>query len=144
MALVSCAAGAMCCGSTDVLAGATGDKPASLDAGPLADFAKDGTTDTWAKSHGVFVIRADDQVYAVSSTCTHKNKALKLKDGQIYCPAHGSLFSEHGTAIKGPAKSSLERYAINTDANGHVVVDLTKSFSEKQWEDPASFIALKK
>ncbi len=117
------------------------DKP--VDCGALKDFDKDGVTDTFAKKPNYFfIVRKDGKLYACLSMCTHKYKALTVKDDEFYCPAHHSEFSYEGTVTKGPAKNSLPRYAISKDDKGHVIVDCSKEFSEKNWDDTASFIKL--
>jgi len=146
IALVTCAGAAVCCGATDVLADEKADTsldgaaPTTLDAGPITGYKTDGITDTFARSHRAFIIREAGRIYAASSVCTHKKQRLRLKDGVISCPSHGSKFSEHGTVIKGPAKYSLPRYAVSTNADGHLVVDLTTTFEEKQWDDKGAFV----
>jgi nitrite reductase/ring-hydroxylating ferredoxin subunit len=118
------------------------DKP--VDVGALKDFDKDGVTQTFAKKPNyIFIVRKDGKLYACLSMCTHKYRPLTVKADEFYCPAHKSEFSFEGTVTGGPAKSSLPRYAISTDANGHVIVDCSKEFSEAKWDDPASFIAIK-
>jgi Rieske Fe-S protein len=113
-----------------------------VDVGALSSFSKDGVTDTFAgKGKGeFFLIRQDSKLYASSSICTHKNCVLQKTSDDLYCKCHRSHFGFEGTPHAGPAKSSLVRYAISTDASGKVHVDKSKSFTEKQWDDPASFV----
>ena len=140
-AVTAVAACASCtlCGAADALAAdaATGEK---VTIGTLADYPKDAVYDKFAKSHRLFVIRNDGQLYAASAICTHKNSPLTLKEGKIECKKHGSKFSEHGTSTKGPAKGSLPRYAISQSADQKLIVDTAKSFGEKEWEKPEAFI----
>lgn len=118
------------------------DKP--VDVGELKSFDKDAVTDTFAKKPNfIFIVRKDNKLYACLSQCTHKYHALTVKKDEFYCSAHKSEFSFEGTVTHGPAQNSLPRYAISTDANGHVIVDCTKEFSETKWDDPASFITIK-
>src|SRR4051812_8876505 len=113
----------------------------SVDAGKLSDYAKDGITDKFAKKPDkVFIIRHEGKLYAPSSTCSHRRCTVKLKEGALACPCHGSKFTEMGVPTKGPAKSSLIRYAVSTDDKGHVIVDKTKQFEEKDWEKDGAFI----
>ena len=124
------------------------DPPAStantVDAGAIADYAKDGVFDKFAKKDkgAVLLIRQDGKLYAPTSICTHKNCALKVKEGVLTCPCHGSKYSNEGAPNKGPAKKSLARYAISKDDKGHVVVDKTKKFEQDAWGDEAAFIKL--
>jgi nitrite reductase/ring-hydroxylating ferredoxin subunit len=130
-ALCSCAGMAMAAPTSD-----------NFDAGPITDFAKDGINDKFVKSQSVFIIREDKKIFASSAICTHKGATLKVRNGEIWCPKHGSTFSEDGAVTKGPAESSLERYAVKKNDAGHLIVDFTKSFHEKNWSDPASFVAV--
>jgi nitrite reductase/ring-hydroxylating ferredoxin subunit len=139
--------------SLPVLDAAAADAPAAgaapagaVDAGALSSYSKDGVTDTWAaKGKGEFlIIRQEGKLFAASSICTHKACVVQKTADDLYCKCHRSHFSFHGTATQGPAQKSgsLPRYAISQDANGHVLVDKSKKFSEKQWDDPASFIKI--
>ena len=58
------------------------------------------------------------------------------------CPTHKSHFTFEGTVTGGPAKRSLPRYGISVDANGHVLVDCSKEFTEKNWDDENSFVKI--
>jgi cytochrome b6-f complex iron-sulfur subunit len=121
-------------------------QPASKvhDVGTLKSYDKDGITDTWVKPKqgGFFVLREDGKLYACSSKCTHRGVTIAAQGDELVCPAHGSHFSVEGTVTAGPAKSSLPRYAISVDDNGHVLVDKSKQFTEVQWTDPASFVTI--
>jgi nitrite reductase/ring-hydroxylating ferredoxin subunit len=119
------------------------DTSKPIDAGPLADFKDEKVYDSLAASSHIYIVRSGAKLYAMTSMCTHKNKATKLRAGVITCPAHGSKFSNTGTVDKGPAKLPLVHYAISTDANGHVMVDKSKSFTEKEWDKDGSFIEVK-
>lgn len=121
-----------------------GGDSAPVNIGALKDYSKDGVTKTWAPRNkgAFFVVRQDGKLYACSSICTHKGALLTLTPTDFLCPKHHSHFSYEGTVTDGPADSSLERYAISTNADGHVMVDTSKSFSETNWTDPASFVSV--
>jgi Rieske Fe-S protein len=140
---VAVVAGACACGgSVADAAEAPVQKKTPFDAGPKSGYSKDGVTDTWTKSERILVIRNEGKIYAPTSTCTHKNCAVKAKDGGIVCPCHGSKYSLQGTATKGPAKGSLFRFGVSVDDKGHIIVDRSKQFAEKNWDDPAAFITV--
>jgi Rieske Fe-S protein len=132
---------------TAALADAPTSAPANsnqFDVGPLSNYNHDGVTSTWAaKPKAFFVIRNEGKLYASSSLCTHRRCVLTAKPDELYCKCHQSEFSFEGTVTDGPAKRSLERYAISTSGDNHVMVDKSSSFSEANWDDPASFIAVK-
>jgi cytochrome b6-f complex iron-sulfur subunit len=142
-----CAACAFC--GADALA-APGDKPAAGSAGPgkvdigaLSDYAADGITDKFMRPNKFAVVRTDGKIFACSARCTHKASPLRKKEDGFACPSHGSQFSMQGTVTKGPAKSSLVRYGISKNDADHLIVDTSKSFSEKDWGKPEAFVEAK-
>ena len=115
------------------------DKP--VDVGPLSDFAKDGVTDKWAKSDAsFFVVRHDGKLFAPSSLCTHRFCTLQVETDNLYCKCHKSHFTQAGEVIDGPAKRSLPRYKITVNDKQHVIVEPKTEYTEKQWDDAASFV----
>ena len=145
------AAAAACAGVCGGNVAAAGESPGPtpptalqktpVDVGPKADYAKDGVIDKFTKSHRVIMVTNGGKIYAVCSTCTHKNCATKAKDDGIVCPCHGSKFSLHGTPTKGPAKASLYRFGLSVNEQGNIIVDRAKQFSEKQWDDEGASIS---
>ncbi len=61
------------------------DKP--IDCGPLTAFAKDGVTDTWAKTGNFFVVRTGGKLIAVSNICTHRFYPVRLRGDEFFCNA---------------------------------------------------------
>lgn len=115
-----------------------------VDIGPLADFKADGISDKFVRQGGFLIIRTGGRLFAASNLCTHKGVPLNVKGAELVCPKHNSHFSIEGTVTKGPAKSTLVRYGISLDDKGHVIVDPSKEFHEKNFDDKASFIAIEK
>lgn len=124
------------------------DSPATapstlLDVGAKSDYATDGITSTWmALPNRVAVVRQAGRIYASTTVCTHRGGTLKWHpDLDTYiCPRHGAHFDIQGNVTKGPARTPLMRYAISVDANGHLIVDKSQSFTSDQWDLPASFV----
>jgi nitrite reductase/ring-hydroxylating ferredoxin subunit len=116
-----------------------------LDVGAKSDYSKDGITTTWiGQPNRVIVIRHDGKIYASTSICPHRQVTINeaADHNSFECPRHHSEFDIEGKVTKGPAKKSLVRYGISVDANGHLIVDKSKKFSDDQWDDPASFVAV--
>jgi Rieske Fe-S protein len=112
-----------------------------VDVGTLADYSVDGVSDKFLKApFKLLVVRSGDRVYALNGICTHKSCVVKVRDNAIKCPCHGSQFSPQGTVNAGPAKAALFRYKIEKNDKGRLMVDKSKQFGEKQWDDPASFV----
>ncbi len=56
---------------------------------------------------------------AVSQSCTHEGITVTYDStgDRFYCPAHGSVFSDSGAVVNGPAGSSLREF--NTSLTGN-------------------------
>ena len=116
--------------------------PKQVEVGTVAEFAKDGVVDTWSKPNKFFIVRDAGRLYAPTAICTHKKCTIKIKNGAMTCPCHGSKFTPAGMPTGGPAKISLYRFGISAGQDGKITVDKTKTFDEKKWEEEGSFIKL--
>lgn len=128
------------CGG-EVLA-ADADKSTTVNAGAAAQIAA-GLTDKFAKSDGVMIVREGNKIYSLSSTCTHRKSLLKVVDGQLRCPSHGSRFTTDGKTTKGPATVTLPRYGVSIDGGGNLIIDKTKTFDEQHWADAGASVEVK-
>ncbi len=108
--------------------------------GVYEDFKKDNI---WIVN---LVEEGQRHVVAISTICTHLGCIPNwLPGAQIFkCPCHGSGYRGDGVNFEGPAPRPLERYVIEVDATGVVVVDKSKVYRQElgEWSDPASFIAV--
>jgi cytochrome b6-f complex iron-sulfur subunit len=153
VAAVACAA-CMCGlgGAAKALAqdmGGATTAPASaastLDAGLKSDYAQDGITKTWMKApYRIAMVRDKGKIFALTTVCTHRGGTLREADDGVsfVCPRHGATFDIDGNVTGKPAKRPLTRYGISVDGNGHVIVDTTTSFTQDQWDNPASFVSV--
>ena len=96
-----------------------------VDAGPLSDYPRDDVYDQY-RQDGAFIIRRDQQVFALSSICTHKGCKLRVADDlSFYCKCHHSTFDKDGHVTKGPAKRDLPRLPVRLNEARHVLVDVS-------------------
>jgi cytochrome b6-f complex iron-sulfur subunit len=115
-----------------------------MDAGPVRRFGRDGV---WADraepaAGGFIVVRQGGRLYAVTSTCSHKQFTLAVKDGQIVCPKHGSRFNNEGVPTKAPARKPLVRFGVSVNGDGRLIVDRSKRFDKGDWDRPGSYVEL--
>jgi len=56
---------------------------------------------------------------AFTAVCTHQGCLVsEIKDGQIHCPCHGSVFSiQDGSVLGGPAPSPLAEKKVSVSGN---------------------------
>jgi len=143
------AAACVGCGGAQNVFGAVGhsalDDPASqptgLKVGAVADYKADGITDTWITGKHVSIVRHDGKIFATTAVCTHQGGIVgKSSDTTYECPRHHAQYDIDGKVTKGPARRSLNRFAIAADADGNLTVDTSKTFTDDKWTDPASFV----
>src|SRR4051812_14819167 len=148
MAAAACAGACMLCdglGGTAIAAEPTAAEAGGtkVDAGALADYAKDGVYDKLADSKKVIIVREGTKIYAMTSICTHKMGVVKIKGSELVCPKHNSHFANDGKPKSGPAKAALFHLGISQTADGKIMVDTSKRFGEKQWDDAGASITVK-
>ncbi|MCG3129109.1 MAG: Cytochrome b6-f complex iron-sulfur subunit [Phycisphaerae bacterium] len=101
-----------------------------------------GVNEEW-KPQGIWIVRVEDQVAALSTTCTHLGciPSWLEADRKFKCPCHGSGFKQTGINFEGPAPRPLERYKVSVE-DGILIVDKGRKFQfEKgEWENPESYV----
>lgn len=119
------------------------DRP--VDVGRLEDYPRDGISEKFIQ-YDLFVIRREGRLFACTAVCPHKANSL-LQDpkhaDRIVCSGHESNFDTAGRRLNGPARRSLDRFAITHNASGRLIVDTARTFREAQWDDPASFVQIR-
>ncbi len=62
----------------------------------------------------LLVTRMDDGTWvALRMYCPHKGCVVQERADKLVCPCHGSEFARNGQLLKGPAKSSLQRFHVS-------------------------------
>lgn len=70
-----------------------------------------------------WLLRDQDGLYAVSSTCTHLGCTVNGEDGKFVCPCHGSQFDLSGRVLQGPASNTLPNFEVSLSDDGLVIID---------------------
>lgn len=121
-------------------------KASKVRVGKLLAYTELGVYEQY-KKEGIWIISLEDEgerkIVAISTTCTHLGCIPNWMSGaQIFkCPCHGSGFRMTGINFEGPAPRPLERYALDVDEAGVLIVDKSKVFRYElgQWSSPEAF-----
>lgn len=120
------------------------EPPMTFIAGKVSDFATDGVDERFKNGFGVWIVRSEGQLFALSNICTHLGCIPNWlsAESKFKCPCHGSGFYVSGINFEGPAPRPLERYKIGVNAQGYIVVDKTKVYRQEkgQWNNADSYI----
>lgn len=113
-----------------------------VDAGLIANFSKDGACASFRDTHGFFVIRERDRLFAQSAICTHRRCKLAIAAAGFQCDCHGSTFTLEGKVTAGPANRDLPRFAVEKDEHGHLIVHAGRALTREQFDGPGGFVAV--
>jgi len=118
-----------------------------LAVGPLSVLAEQppGTVLTRYKKEGVWLVRLEDRLVAMSIACPHLGCALNWHADvrKFKCPCHGSGFDIRGMNLEGPAPGPMIRFGLRVE-DGVVYVDRSRTYRSQGGlsEEPGSYLRL--
>ena len=93
-----------------------------INAGPVSNYAAEGVYGHF-RALGFFIIRRGNQLFALSSVCTHRHCLVGVEpDRSFLCPCHGSTFNPDGHVTEGPAKRNLPTLATLINEGGDLLI----------------------
>jgi len=117
------------------------EKPLKFKAGKPDDLPV-GVNGQFKETEGVWLIRTNDEIVALSVICTHLGCIPNWleSDQKFKCPCHGSGFYKSGVNFEGPAPRPMERFSISLADDGQMLVDKSQKFQSElgQW-DPQKY-----
>jgi cytochrome b6-f complex iron-sulfur subunit len=118
------------------------EPPSSFRAGRPDEFQVGVVDERFKEAFGVWLVRDQESIYALSTTCTHLGCTPNWLSAEqkFKCPCHGSGFYITGINFEGPEPRPLERFSIRLAEDGQVIVDKSQKFQEEkgQWENPGA------
>ncbi len=118
--------------------------PSTFKAGAPGEYTVGEVSERFKKEHRVWIVREPDGFYALFAKCTHLGctpRWIKV-DQKFKCPCHGSGFRKTGINFEGPAPRPLERYRMELNEEGELVVDMgvTYRYEKGDWDKPGAFL----
>lgn len=113
-----------------------------------ADYAL-GVDTKWQQQYRIWVDKTSDRVFVIYARCTHLGCTpdWKASENKFKCPCHGSGYDSEGINFEGPAPRPMDRAHVELDAEGQIVVDISRLYKwpkgeKNEFNDPGSFIPL--
>lgn len=72
-----------------------------------------------------YLVKVEGEIHALSWKCTHLGCRVPfcVSANEFECPCHGSVFNRLGEYRAGPAPRGMDRYPVESDENGFVIID---------------------
>ncbi len=113
-----------------------------------ADYAL-GVDTKWQQQYRIWVDKTSDRMFVIYARCTHLGCTpdWKASENKFKCPCHGSGYDSEGVNFEGPAPRPMDRAHVELDAEGQIVVDISRLYKwpkgEKgEFNDPGAYIPL--
>ncbi|HLO31238.1 MAG TPA: ubiquinol-cytochrome c reductase iron-sulfur subunit [Anaerolineales bacterium] len=97
--------------------------PSEFDIGPAANFPLKSRT---VLAHiPAIIIHDQENIRALSLTCSHLGCRVEQRNLGFECPCHGSSYDLQGAVLKGPARANLRKLRIIESEDGSLHVFTT-------------------
>ena len=108
-----------------------------------------GVDTKWQQQYRIWVDKTSDRLFVVYARCTHLGCTpdWKASENKFKCPCHGSGYDSEAINFEGPAPRPMDRAHVELDAEGQIVVDVSRLYQwpkgeRNQFNDAGAFIPL--
>jgi cytochrome b6-f complex iron-sulfur subunit len=108
-----------------------------------------GVDTKWQQQYRVWVDKTSDRMFVIFARCTHLGCTpdWKASENKFKCPCHGSGYDSEGINFEGPAPRPMDRAHVELDAEGQIVVDISRLYKwpkgeKNEFNEPGAFIPL--
>jgi cytochrome b6-f complex iron-sulfur subunit len=113
-----------------------------IDIGKMEEFETGKVDERWLAKEKFYVVKSLDSLYVLSA---YDSKALPLqwsRSEEAFVSKSGQRYYKTGIQMEGENKKSIQRFALKRSAEGHILVNTTKSFRQEKgdWNHPESFL----
>jgi len=90
-----------------------------------------GVDERFKQSHRIWVVREPDKMFVIFAKCTHLGCTPNWieTENKFKCPCHGSGYDIEGRNFEGPAPRPMDRTYVELDAEGQIVVDMSRLYA---------------
>jgi cytochrome b6-f complex iron-sulfur subunit len=105
------------------------EPPSTFKIGFPGDYAL-GVDTKYQQQYRIWVDKTSDRLFVVYARCTHLGCTpdWKPSENKFKCPCHGSGYDSEAINFEGPAPRPMDRAHVELDAEGQIVVDVSKLY----------------
>jgi len=108
-----------------------------------------GVDTKYQQQYRIWVDKTSDRLFVVYARCTHLGCTpdWKASENKFKCPCHGSGYDSEAINFEGPAPRPMDRAKVELDAEGQIVVDVSKLYKwpkgeRNEFNDAGAYIPL--
>ena len=108
-----------------------------------------GVDTKYQQQYRIWVDKTSDRLFVVYARCTHLGCTpdWKASENKFKCPCHGSGYDSEAINFEGPAPRPMDRAHVELDAEGQIVVDVSKLYKwpkgeRNEFNDPGAYIPI--
>jgi cytochrome b6-f complex iron-sulfur subunit len=124
------------------------EPPSTFKIGFPGDYAL-GVDTKYQQQYRIWVDKTSDRLFVVYARCTHLGCTpdWKASENKFKCPCHGSGYDSEAINFEGPAPRPMDRARVELNAEGEIVVDVSKLYKwpkgeRNEFNDPGAYIPL--
>ncbi len=124
------------------------EPPSTFKIGFPGDYAL-GVDTKYQQQYRIWVDKTSDRLFVVYARCTHLGCTpdWKASENKFKCPCHGSGYDSEAINFEGPAPRPMDRAHVELDAEGQIVVDVSRLFKwpkgeRNEFNDAGAYIPL--
>jgi cytochrome b6-f complex iron-sulfur subunit len=101
-----------------------------------------GVDTRFQDQYRIWVVRTTDRLFVIYARCTHLGctPLWSPSENKFKCPCHGSGYDMEGINFEGPAPRPMDRAKVELDAEGQIVVDVSRLYTYKEFNEPGAYI----
>ena len=108
-----------------------------------------GVDTKYQQMYRIWVDKTSDRLFVVYARCTHLGCTpdWKASENKFKCPCHGSGYDSEAINFEGPAPRPMDRAHVELDAEGQIVVDVSRLYKwpkgeKNEFNDPGAYIPI--
>ena len=90
-----------------------------------------GLNTRFQEQYRIWIVRNTERLFVIYARCTHLGctPEWQLRENKFKCPCCGSVYTNEGMNVEGPAPRPMDRAHVELDRSGQIMVDTARLYS---------------